>query len=584
MAGSKETTRQKMINLMYLVFIAMLALNISKEVLGTLGILKEDITKATEETEAQINFAYKKIESNSDNQRYAATLEEKANLQSVTNGFYNYLQDILDMLQEDENGNLDESLRKTIEVDGETITRWDYQLMTKGKELQDYFFLKPTIPVKDGIKLDANENGAKFIELYSSFEENVSEVLDSINAKNERYGVAPFDFAPIKSDLNSRFPFSDDGTTLNRDGVKKPYLRYHFDGFPLIASISKITNMQSNIRAVESRILVAILGGIAVDEGDVGKNYSTNLYSDRSSFYTNSYVDAKIVLGRNDDNFQPTDVNLSVDGVRLNEGEYLIEDGGVKLNKKWYAAKTYNLTGTLFFNQDGEEKEVEVDQKFTVINPPDKPVIAPVQMQVFYVGLNNEIEVAFPGTDETTISVSTQQGEIKTQDGKLLVNPSEDIIGVDNIQEENEKAIMGITVSARGDDGLVSRTLNFRVRATPPGTGSIENTAGGVQSVYTVTNDKITQGALIYGTLQGEKPAGMLYDYSIDIKKFEVTVGNLVTKTVNGNRVVNNPAAQADIESAGPGTPVKFRILEATKRDGDVISSTEVVPFTLFIN
>ena len=40
-----KTTRQKMINLMYLVFIAMLALNISKEVLGTLGILKEDITK-----------------------------------------------------------------------------------------------------------------------------------------------------------------------------------------------------------------------------------------------------------------------------------------------------------------------------------------------------------------------------------------------------------------------------------------------------------------------------------------------------------------------------------------------------------
>ena len=584
MAGSKETTRQKMINLMYLVFIAMLALNISKEVLGTLGILKEDISKATEETEAQINFAYTKIESNSDNQRYAATLEEKDNLQSATNDFYNFLQDIKDMLEKDDEGNIDESLRKTIDIEGEEVTIWDYQLMTKGKELQDYFFLKPTIPVKDGIRLDANENGAKFIELYSSFEKNVSQVLDSINAKNERYGVAPFDFAPIKADLKTRFPFSDDGTVVDRDGDKQPYLRYHFDGFPLIASISKIANMQSNIRAVESRILVAILGGIAVDEGDVGKNYRTNLYSDRSAFYTNSIVDAKIVLGRNDDNFQPTDVDLSVDGVKLNEDEYLIEDGGVKLNRSWYAAKTYNLTGTLFFNQDGEEKEVEVDQKFTVINPPDKPVIAPVQMQVFYVGLNNEIEVAFPGTDETTISVGTLQGEIKRENGKLLVNPNEDIIGKENIREENENAIMGITVSAQGDEGLVSRTLNFRVRATPPGTGSIINTAGGVTTAYTVKNDKITQGAAIYGTLQGEKPAGMLYNYSISITKFEVTVGNLVTKTVNGNKIVNNPAAQADVESAGPGTPVKFRILEATKQDGDVISSTEVDPFTLFIN
>ena len=584
MAGSKETTRQKMINLMYLVFIAMLALNISKEVLGTLGILKEDISKATEEIKAQINFAYDKIESNSENKRYKATLEEKDNLQLATDDFYNYLQGIKDMLENDEEGNIDASLRKTIDIEGEEVTIWDYQLMTKGKELQDYFFLKPTIPVKDGIRLDANENGAKFIEFYSSFEKNISQILDSINAKNKRYDVTPFKFDPIKADLNTRFPFSDDGTVVDRDGDKQPYLRYHFDGFPLIASISKIANMQSNIRAVENRILVEILGGIAIDEGDIGKNYKTNLYSDRSSFYTNSKVDAKIVLGRNDDNFEPTKVELFVDGDKLDEGDYLIEKGGVKLNKSWFSAKTYDLTGTLFFKQDGEEKEVDVDQKFTVINPPDKPVIAPVQMQVFYVGLNNFIDVAFPGTDETTIDVTTNEGKIDIKDGKRSVIPDENIIGKDNIREENEKAKMGITVTAEGDEGLVSRTLYFRVRATPPGTGSIVNTAGGVESTYTVTNDKITQGALIYGTLQGEKPKGMLYDYDISISKFEVTVGNLVTKTVNGNRVVSNPAAQADVESAGPGTPVKFRILEATKRDGDVISSTDVSPFVLFIN
>ena len=43
MAAGKQDSRQKMINMMYLVFIAMLALNISKEVLATLGILNQDI-------------------------------------------------------------------------------------------------------------------------------------------------------------------------------------------------------------------------------------------------------------------------------------------------------------------------------------------------------------------------------------------------------------------------------------------------------------------------------------------------------------------------------------------------------------
>ena len=142
MAGSKETTRQKMINLMYLVFIAMLALNISKEVLGTLGILNEDIQLSNTELQKQITLGYAKIDEGNKQagDRYTAAFEEKENLQSVTNAFYTYLQDIIDMLQKDENGNLDEGLRKTIEVDGEIITRWDYQLMTKGKELQDYFW------------------------------------------------------------------------------------------------------------------------------------------------------------------------------------------------------------------------------------------------------------------------------------------------------------------------------------------------------------------------------------------------------------------------------------------------------------
>jgi len=46
MAGGKLTPRQKMINLMYLVFIAMLALNMSKEVLSAFGLMNEKFDAA----------------------------------------------------------------------------------------------------------------------------------------------------------------------------------------------------------------------------------------------------------------------------------------------------------------------------------------------------------------------------------------------------------------------------------------------------------------------------------------------------------------------------------------------------------
>ena len=46
MAGGKETPRQKMIGMMYLVLTAMLALNVSKDILRAFVAIEENIQKA----------------------------------------------------------------------------------------------------------------------------------------------------------------------------------------------------------------------------------------------------------------------------------------------------------------------------------------------------------------------------------------------------------------------------------------------------------------------------------------------------------------------------------------------------------
>ena len=48
MAGAKETPRQKLIALMYLVFITMLALSVSKEVLDEFGEMLQKIASAND--------------------------------------------------------------------------------------------------------------------------------------------------------------------------------------------------------------------------------------------------------------------------------------------------------------------------------------------------------------------------------------------------------------------------------------------------------------------------------------------------------------------------------------------------------
>ena len=90
MAG-KTDTRQKMINMMYLVFIAMLALNISKEVLATLGILNDDLESSIVELESSSKVNYDQISSNSDNLDYKIASELVGEMKNVSDDFYDFI-------------------------------------------------------------------------------------------------------------------------------------------------------------------------------------------------------------------------------------------------------------------------------------------------------------------------------------------------------------------------------------------------------------------------------------------------------------------------------------------------------------
>ena len=64
MAVAKETPRQKLISLMYFVFITMLALNVSKEVLDGFGQMFMKISDANERVFESNNLLYSNIEVN----------------------------------------------------------------------------------------------------------------------------------------------------------------------------------------------------------------------------------------------------------------------------------------------------------------------------------------------------------------------------------------------------------------------------------------------------------------------------------------------------------------------------------------
>ena len=89
MAGGKLTPRQKMINLMYLVFIAMLALNMSKEVLSAFGLMTEKLALSNEDAKSRIDNDLKAMEKQMESQpeKFAPLVAKAKEVEKLSNDF-----------------------------------------------------------------------------------------------------------------------------------------------------------------------------------------------------------------------------------------------------------------------------------------------------------------------------------------------------------------------------------------------------------------------------------------------------------------------------------------------------------------
>ncbi|MGB1080050.1 MAG: hypothetical protein ACPGYI_01700, partial [Flavobacteriaceae bacterium] len=460
MAGAKQDTRQKMINMMYLVFIAMLALNISKEVLATLGLINDDISQATQDLVADSDEKYTTFSNNANNEYYRVAAENMPKIQKVTNDYYAYIESLKQyLIASGENGYL---MAREDKTTGVVDTIVDYQIMDKSQYLDELFFAGDQY----------SEKGQEFIDRFSSFPSQIQTVLDAFVAADLEKDppteelpegeYADFDFSFL-SDLNQRFAYAEN--VLNRDGKYVPYLNYHFEGFPLIASLSKLTKTQSDIRFLENKILENVISTINAHEGGLNK-YQTLLESSKSSYYTNELVDASVVMGKKDSNFKPSRVELSLNDHPLVLGrDFNIAAGGVQLNKKLSAPGSYKLTGKLFFERNNEEQSVDVAQVISVIDKPNDAVISADQMKVVYRGLPNDLSISIPGIPNNKLSVRATNGKIQRKGNKFLAIPDGDKVGK-SMRIFVSGEINGATINAPGQD--------FRIKPLPAALGSID--------------------------------------------------------------------------------------------------------------
>ena len=490
MAGGKMSARQKMINLMYLVFIAMLAMNMSKEVLSAFGFMNEKLTENNISTTEKNKQAYANLATKADEQsaKFNDLNEQAIKIKTYSVDFYTYLEELKDKMT----ANIEDSQ--------------DYESMDQTTFLDEYFF--------KGDKF--TDEGKQFLARINGFRTDVTNVL----GENKQ-------FANI---LVKRFSTN---TVTNRDGKKIKWLDYRFKGFPLVASLTNLTQMQADIKNTEADIISNLLGG-QLEESLKLKNYKGIVALDKNAYFAGEKVTGKIVLGRYDATMIP-------DNVILNGKDYKnIQSGQVIIDMPAGNVGNHDIKGKIAFTQNGEVVEVPFESSYSVIPEPSNAVVSADKMNVVYRGLDNPISVSLPGVGDNNLNVSATGGKLSGSRGKYIIKPGAGNVVTINV---NAKLSSGKTVNSKAV---------FRIKDIPAAMGSVRGQYGTVKMPKSgLSNMPIAAGYLDFE-----------FDLKVKVLSFKIKVPGKLTVVVNGSKL--DARAKKVLATAKRGDMITIFGIEAT--------------------
>ena len=411
MAGGKLTPRQKMINLMYLVFIAMLAMNMSKEVLSAFGLMNEKFeasnTSSLKSNEQSLAALDLKAKENKGEFINAAATAHKVS--DASKKFYAFIETLKK-----------ENMEGTEPEDG----KLPYEAMDKADNLDNSWF------TGDGYTKRGNE----VIAAIESYKSEVKAALSDPKYKN------------IVNQLNDAFNTSD---VKNKEGVSIKFLDYHFKGFPQIASLAKLSAWQSDVIKIETDVINSALGKAAVDESSYSK-FEAIVVLDKNAYFAGEQVSGKVVLGKYDPNAK---FEGFVGPGKLVNGQAVISTTAGGIGEQ-------TLSGSFNFKENGKPINLPFKGSYVVVPRPNQAIISADKMNVVYRGVPNPISISVPGIASNKVNASAP-GMSKVGDGKFMLKPG----------SGNE---VKINVSATMPDGkAMSSSQVFRIKGLPAPTGKV---------------------------------------------------------------------------------------------------------------
>lgn len=361
--NSPNSPRQKMINLMYLVFIAMLALNVSVEVLDGFEMVDNSLENSSGTMTERNRLIMDELTA------YHAQNPEKAGewyrkgiqVRSMSDSLTRYIGEL--------------KLRMVREADGRKANVGNIK-HKDDLEAASVVMLSPV-----------NGEGKKFRNSINAYRDSVAQLVTD-----------PARRAIIEKNLSTQ-PLTGN----------KSWEASLFERMPLAAAITMLTKIENDIRSSEGEALSNILHN--VDIGDLRVNrLNAYIIPESDIVIQGGAYNARIVLSAEDSTRQP---RIVVNGESLN-GE---ENGSFSVRAD--RTGTFPVEGYVeMTGSDGAVTRRRFESSYTVIEP--LATIAPTLMNVLYAGIDNEIGISVPGIAPQDVS-ATMTGGVLTRRGNMWI-------------------------------------------------------------------------------------------------------------------------------------------------------------------
>ncbi len=554
MAGYKETPRQKMIAMMYLVLTALLALNVSKDMINAFLVVNESIEITNENFSGKIDEIYARFRKDYKlNQSKVDPFWKKAlEARKLSKEMINYLERIeFELVSKSEKTDSLTTLIKyydTIPINDpknpkKTINKVSLNL-TKIESRDSY-----TTPTNYFIGQSEDGSKGEAIILRNKIDEYRKKMIELIDPKN-------------RNKLN--IGLETDGDYYDADHNEQNWQMHNFYHTILAADITILNKIIAEIKNAEFDVVSLLHSSVSAEDFKVtdlvakvipksnyillGEKYQAEIfvaaYDSTQDLHAYYVLNADKINTQNEKNATPISGQNGIANLILPTNS---------VGQKKYAGVVNVLT------PQGDTNKYYFNEEFTVAPP--SATVSPTAMNVFYIGLDNPVRISVPGVSDNKVRVMMDNGTIIPKaNGQYVVNVS-----------EQGRSTIKVMAEMDGKIKLMDK-FEFRNKLVPPPFALV---AGKEK----LGSGRINKSEIVAYPYVIAKLEDFLFEgvqYAITSFRFSADVSGLLQEAkIDGNKL--NEKALRIINNARKNTRIFFDNIEAKGPDGRIVNLPDVI-------